>query len=387
MTRPGSPRILVTNWFWRSLQQEGAGNLLLSLGTAMRDAGWCVSLLFPDGDYPPQQDIEIITYRRGVRGLAGYLAAVRRCSAKADAVLLFENNPNMAFVARMSQRPDSTLCYFFTPLQGLQSLADSGMNAQSLVHATAKNPVWSRLQRWRSLRCIVQTQFQAEQLHQLGPAEVHVVPGCSFARANVMPDRASARRTLAWDDSTVVGYLGHYSRLKGVDSLVRAMSQLPHGILALAHSGKGRLKAETETELQKLRQAGRVRELGITDRATFLAACDVVALPYVTSSIHHIPQVLLESLAAATPVITTDVGGIRDVLDAGPVGWLVPARDGRALRAAIEEAVAGPPVCHDRGVTGRRLFESSWCMEAFSARLMELVAEVLPVSTDNRLDL
>jgi len=384
MMRPGSPRILVANWFWRSLQHEGAGNLLLSLGTAMRDAGWGVSLLFPDGDYPPQQDIEIITYRRGVAGLASYLSAVRRLSAEVDAVLLFENNPNMAFVASMSQRPDSTLCYFFTPLQGLQSLADSGMSAQSLVHATAKNPVWSRLQRWRSLRCIVQTQYQAEQLRRLGPAEVHIVPGCSFARANVMPDRASARRTLGWDDSAVVGYLGHYSRAKGVEGLVQAMSQLPHGILALAHSGKGRLTPESETELQKLRRAGRVRELGITDRATFLAACDVVALPYVTSSIHHIPQVLLESLAAATPVITTDVGGIRDVFDAGPVGWLVTPRDGSALRAAIGEAVASPSGCHDRGATGRRLFESLWCMEAFSARLMELVAGVLGDGTDRR---
>ena len=384
MTRRGSPRVLVANWFWRSLQHEGAGNLLLSLGAAMRDAGWSVSLLFPDGDYPPQEDIDIIMYRRGVGGIASYLAAVRRCSAEADAVLLFENNPNMAFVAMMSQRPDSTLCYFFTPLQRLQALLESGMSAQSLVHAAAKNSVWSRLERWRGLRCIVQTQFQAEQLQRFGPAEVHVVPGCSFARAHVMPSRASARRTLGWDDSAVVGYLGHYSRAKGVEGLVHAMSQLPYGILALAHSGKGRLKAETETELQKLRQAGRVRELGITDRATFLAACDVVALPYVTSSIHHIPQVLLESLAAATPVITTDVGGIRDVFDAGPVGWLVSPREGRALRAAIEEAVAGPPVCHDRGMTGRRLFESRWCMEAFSARLMELVAGVLPVGTDGR---
>ena len=50
-----------------------------------------------------------------------------------------------------------------------------------------------------------------------------------------------------------------------------------------------------------------------------------------------VPQVLIEALAAGLPVVATDVGGVRSILDGGSAGLLVPPADARAVAGAITE--------------------------------------------------
>lgn len=52
-----------------------------------------------------------------------------------------------------------------------------------------------------------------------------------------------------------------------------------------------------------------------------------------------VPQVLTEALASATPVVATDVGGVRAALDHGDAGLLVPPRDSNAVVHAISTIV------------------------------------------------
>jgi glycosyltransferase involved in cell wall biosynthesis len=48
-----------------------------------------------------------------------------------------------------------------------------------------------------------------------------------------------------------------------------------------------------------------------------------------------LPQVLFEAHAAGTPVVATDVGGVRAALEDGALGLLVPPSDARAAADAI----------------------------------------------------
>jgi len=374
VTPLGRGRLLIAKWFPRTLELEGSGSLLPALASRMSDLGWDVRLLLPAGKNLEQAGVALLQYPGGIAGIRGYLRAVREFSRDADAALLLEQAPSMAFVAGSSRCSGRTLCYFFTPLEPLSAAWRGGLNLQALVHAIAKNGLWTKLQRWQRLRCIVQTRYQADQLSRLRPAELHVVPGCGIPRTRSIPDRRAARETLGWDERPVVGYLGHYSRAKGVEVLIEAMAHIQEGVLALAHSGKGRLTSAAVARLDALREAGRVREVGVTDAVVFLAACDVVALPYITSSIHHLPQVLMESHAAATAVITTDVGGVSDGHRDGETGWLVPAGDTDALCRALRAVLTDLELCHAIGRSARRIFESRWCIEVFAEALDTLLA-------------
>lgn len=72
----------------------------------------------------------------------------------------------------------------------------------------------------------------------------------------------------------------------------------------------------------------------------FMARADGFVL---TSKFEGLPTVLIEALAAGCPVISTDCGGPREILDNGRYGKLVPVGDPNAVSLAILETLDNPP--------------------------------------------
>jgi glycosyltransferase involved in cell wall biosynthesis len=94
---------------------------------------------------------------------------------------------------------------------------------------------------------------------------------------------------------------------------------------------------------QAIRQ--RAAELGVDDRIDLIGFVpfgpDLLDLYRRAHAFVHVsmtegvPKVLVEALGCATPIVATDVGGVRDVLDDGRAGLLVPPADLDALVGAI----------------------------------------------------
>lgn len=151
-------------------------------------------------------------------------------------------------------------------------------------------------------------------------------------------------------DVPLVGVLGRLVPVKDHRTLLRAVGQLEGAHLAVV--GDGELRAELE---------GLARELALGDRVHFtgwwadvpgaLADLDVVAL---ASRNEGTPVVLIEALAAARPVVATDVGGVRSVVEDGVTGRLCPPGDEAALAAALSEALADRESARIRARRGRQ---------------------------------
>ncbi len=54
------------------------------------------------------------------------------------------------------------------------------------------------------------------------------------------------------------------------------------------------------------------------------------------------PNVILEAMAAAVPVVATDVGGVPELVRSGETGYVVPPRDARALADAMRFLMTRP---------------------------------------------
>src|SRR5262249_29167258 len=127
---------------------------------------------------------------------------------------------------------------------------------------------------------------------------------------------------------------------KGQALAIAALARLPDATLILVGGGpdRGRL----EGLARSLGLSDRVRFLGVRPHAelpALLAAADVMVLPTVSEGLAN---VWVESLACGTPVVTSDVGGARDVIDRPAAGRLV-ARDAEAIAGAARNLLDAPP--------------------------------------------
>ena len=369
--------VLIGGFFPRSHSLEGTGSLIRALAEGVLKMGWQLDLVLPEGSGNFPAEARIHSFDTGpLRGIRNYCKTIANVSRNVDCVLLVENNPNMVFVADSSRCIGKTFCMFCTPLQGFNVITELGICKQAVLHWVAKHHLLSHLNSWRHRRCFVASEYQALQLRRLGCQEVHTGPVASVSKHANMFDRAEARRKLDLPDVPIVGYLGHFSRAKGVDTLLAAFDAHPGpAVLALAYSGKGRLKRDPAETLARLEREGRVRMFGVVQPCEFLAACDVVALPYPTSSVYHQPQVMLESFAAGTAVITSDIGGFCEVVQQSRTGLLTRPRDIAALTAAIGSVLSDLPRTHKMGRRAREVFEESAAPEVFLDILAELICK------------
>lgn len=143
--------------------------------------------------------------------------------------------------------------------------------------------------------------------------------------------RSMARETLGLPQQAwVVGNVGRLHPDKDQATLIRgfasALPNLPAGSL-LAIMGKGRLELELKRLARDLGVEAQVRFLGqVADGRRYFQAFDVFAL-----SSDHEPfgMVLLEAMAAGLPLICTNCGGGREVVE--EVGELFPLGDATVL--------------------------------------------------------
>jgi L-malate glycosyltransferase len=101
--------------------------------------------------------------------------------------------------------------------------------------------------------------------------------------------------------------------------------------------GDGPEREELEQEVQQKGLTQHVRFLGFQqDVHSYLCISDVKLLASYSESF---PLVILEAARAHTPVISTDVGGVKDLISDPSLGWVVPIKNAEALAGAITEAI------------------------------------------------
>jgi glycosyltransferase involved in cell wall biosynthesis len=176
----------------------------------------------------------------------------------------------------------------------------------------------------------------------------------------------------------VVGAVGRLVWQKSHVDLLRAAGlfrdDFPEARVLLVGEGKEkkRLRAEAKT-------------LGIEDRVIFagyrrdipalLSAMDIFVLP---SRQENMPQVLLEAMAMARPVVSTATIGVREVLEDTRSGFVVPKRDVQALADRVRTLAGNAQLRETMGERARARILEGFTRDDMLDRVENLVESMCP---------
>lgn len=185
------------------------------------------------------------------------------------------------------------------------------------------------------------------------PAHFHqkvlsVYPPIELAAAEVGPAEFRRRHNLG--DGPLVGFVGRYAEEKGLDHLLAAVPlvqrEIPNARCVLAGPTDTvpgeRVHEWLQPKIDALRAA--VVHLGLLsdpDLTSFYQAIDVLVLPS-TNSTEAFGMTQAEAMLAGTPVVASDIPGVREAVRITGMGLVVPPRAPEAIARAIVTVLRTP---------------------------------------------
>ncbi len=179
-------------------------------------------------------------------------------------------------------------------------------------------------------------------------------------------------------DVVVACFLGNMRPVKGAGYLLEAFERIrPEENIHLLMIGEVR-------EPRIAKQIGRhphVHFLGYRpDGAKIAGACDIAVMPSVERE--GLPRAILEAMAQGIPAVTSDVGGLPELVVDGQCGLLVPPRDAAALRAAIRKLAQDPDLRRRMGAAARARVEGPFHFRHTAEKTMALYRRLLESKTE-----
>lgn len=221
-----------------------------------------------------------------------------------------------------------------------------------------------------------------------GGAPLRVVhPGIDAAAFGAVGGRRAARAALGLDPSaSLVGVIAQITPWKGQHTAVRALASarrlVPEAELVLAGETKFVARGTRYDNRAYFDALTReIADLGLQDAVRFLGQRDDVARVMTALDVVLIPSteepfglVMLEAMAAGTPVVATDIGGPPEIIVDGENGRLVPPRCPERWGQVIAELLRDPAACH-RLVGGGRQTVRRFSLGAYAEALVEAYVE------------
>ncbi len=245
----------------------------------------------------------------------------------------------------------------------------------------------------RANRIIVATIAEFTQLRFLYRADqrkmVIIPPGVDTSHFYPIPSDESKQFIGLSPEDRMILFVGRIEPLKGLDTLIHAMSCLDlHGLPLPVHLAVigGEPNATPEnmsnemTRLQKLcddlRMGGMVIFLGKRGQDTlpyYYSAAEIVVMPSLYESFG---MVALEAMACGTPVIASEVGGLGYLVQNGITGYTIPDSDPEALCDKLALLLNDAALHQKMGVAAAE-YAKSYAWEIIAAQIADVYRDAI----------
>lgn len=188
--------------------------------------------------------------------------------------------------------------------------------------------------------------------------------------------REALRRELEVEGAFVWLAVGRLEPQKDYPTLFEAFARLGERGQVLLIAGEGRLRGELEKLVAALGLGPRVRFLGLRrDIPDLLNAADAFVL---SSLWEGFGLVVAEAMACGLPVVVTDSGGPREIVDGGRLGFMVPPGDPEALANAMAHLMDLPEAERRRlGDLGREHVLAHYSLDAIAEQWEALYSQLV----------
>jgi len=239
--------------------------------------------------------------------------------------------------------------------------------------------------RWQYNRCDkLITLFQGNRRVRAEYGAVHeqvqVVPnGIDVARF------APARQPRCLADPRQIGLVGRVDSVKDIKTFIQAVAMIRRDYPAIAAMVIG----PTEDQPDYYEQCVQLcRMLDLTDVVTFTGRADVLDyyqrldLVVLTSIKEAMPLVVMEAMASAVPVVATDVGACRELLDGlndglGPAGLIARVMDAESVADACLKIIGDPGLANTMAAAGVARIEAFYREQIIIATYKAIYEEQL----------
>ena len=227
-------------------------------------------------------------------------------------------------------------------------------------------------------RVVVHTRSYGTTSATLRGRELEIIPAVvDLERFRPGLDAQALRTKNHLDGKRVVAFTGRLVAHKGVDVLLQALHELPADV-HLVVVGRGPRLVDL---------LGLARRIGVADRVHFcssvsdddlpryLALADVFAFPS-QNRLEGFGLAVAEAMACGLPVVTSDMPGVREVIDDGVQGLLVQPLLADDIATKIAVVLSDPTRARAMGAAGRRRAEERYSLNEVAGQLIRLYEDL-----------
>jgi glycosyltransferase involved in cell wall biosynthesis len=176
-------------------------------------------------------------------------------------------------------------------------------------------------------------------------------------------------------------FAGRINKGKGILELISAVSRIRETTPVTLHIAGSIADKEyyrrVLSAIESARLGGAVQLHGLLDQAAILdqfARASVLALP---SFQENAPMVIQEAMAVGLPVVATDVGGVRDQIDDGKSGYVVPPGDVSQLAARLQAVLSDRSHAGELAARARQVAKSRFTAGRVAQQTVEVYSAAL----------
>jgi len=237
-----------------------------------------------------------------------------------------------------------------------------------------------------STKTIALNNIEAEQYRSMGVSEekIAIVPnGIDLSEYAELPPKGVFKKKFNIpEDKKIILYLGRIHKIKGIDFLVRAYAHLINemnfkdAILVIAGPDDGYL-GEVKSLVQGLDISNTVLFTGPLygkDKISAYVDSEVYVLP---SRYETFPMTVLEAYACGKPVITSKIGGLKDLVMNGETGLLFEPGNVEQLARNILYLLNDNGEAKEMGLKGKEFVKENLTIESVVTKLEKVYEEIV----------